>query len=746
MTAQNMGKKILTDGGYDVVTVSNGAAALKKLAEFSPDLIIADVYMPGYNGLEICERVKKASATASVPVLLSVGKLEPFRPEDGIKVHADGIIIKPFEATDLLAVTAKLAERASKAHEAAHAAPAAQAAEAPEIEAAPEGTEAAPAKIPVSTASNVASQSSAAPAFALDEPAAFAVEEPAQGTATSQTVHFELAQSDAAPFTLSSEPQGVEPSSQIHPATEVQASATFTAHTSEPTATVLSFTIDESTPVEAPSFAADHSAGPDVTAANAQPDYVREFGLASSADPHDAPTTMFALPVDHTEVSDPPASPFESMSAAAEEHVASAPATLNAEINEVTFSAPEPEGNATDINPPEDDFEAKLAAAMAEYDMAAPAETSADVNDDPAAPQAIAASNEPESASTRAVANWVAEEVPISDSEKGLSLESELRAYAAAAGTATTVSMPTAPVGPMGDTSLDDEVASIVEESHATFFPNSKEHDPKPAQEHVPAPERHHTEFAIASDVDGALSEPQSFEPAEFGPSIAAEQAVAETADIVSGSLNVAADSFVVSHDEPDTASELFAMPKVEDFAAATDIPSLEAPSELVADIDEIPELLTHDIPSEWSVPLAHATAESSSVPVEVEPDLVQEPALAAQSSVQAGPAIQAADDFVVSHHDFVSDEAPFAHEAIDAVDVEGSPSALSAVPEIANIESALHDAGEEMSQAAVKQSAQAAATIDQATVADVVERVMERMKGEIVSQIAKELAAKIGK
>jgi hypothetical protein len=50
------------------------------------------------------------------------------------------------------------------------------------------------------------------------------------------------------------------------------------------------------------------------------------------------------------------------------------------------------------------------------------------------------------------------------------------------------------------------------------------------------------------------------------------------------------------------------------------------------------------------------------------------------------------------------------------------------------------------MSQAAVKQSAQAAATIDQATVADVVERVMERMKGEIVSQIAKELAAKIGK
>src|SRR5690242_3535754 len=110
MTAQNMGKKILADAGYEVVAVSNGAAAVKKLAEFTPDIIIADVYMPGYNGLEICERVKKSPATAGVPVLLSVGKLEPFRPEEGLKVHADGIIIKPFEATDLLAVTAKLAE------------------------------------------------------------------------------------------------------------------------------------------------------------------------------------------------------------------------------------------------------------------------------------------------------------------------------------------------------------------------------------------------------------------------------------------------------------------------------------------------------------------------------------------------------------------------------------------------------------------------------------------------------------
>src|SRR5512142_426935 len=111
MTAQNMGKKILTDAGFDVVTVSNGAAAAKKLAEGTPDIAILDVYMPGYTGLELCERLKSAPITANVPVLLSVGKMEPFRPEDGMKVRADGVIIKPFEATDLVMVIDKLAER-----------------------------------------------------------------------------------------------------------------------------------------------------------------------------------------------------------------------------------------------------------------------------------------------------------------------------------------------------------------------------------------------------------------------------------------------------------------------------------------------------------------------------------------------------------------------------------------------------------------------------------------------------------
>jgi len=113
MTAQNMGKKILTEAGYEVVAVSNGAAAVKKIAEHKPDIIILDVYMPGYSGLEVCEKVRSSIDTLKTPVLLTVGKMEPYKPEDANRVKADGVIIKPFEASDLVAIVKKLEERIS---------------------------------------------------------------------------------------------------------------------------------------------------------------------------------------------------------------------------------------------------------------------------------------------------------------------------------------------------------------------------------------------------------------------------------------------------------------------------------------------------------------------------------------------------------------------------------------------------------------------------------------------------------
>ena len=111
VTAQNMGRKILADAGYEVITVNNGSAALKKISELKPDLVILDVYMPGYSGLEVCQRLKESQDSSRIPVLLTVGKLEPFKPEEAQRVRAEGFIVKPFEASELLSALSKLEDK-----------------------------------------------------------------------------------------------------------------------------------------------------------------------------------------------------------------------------------------------------------------------------------------------------------------------------------------------------------------------------------------------------------------------------------------------------------------------------------------------------------------------------------------------------------------------------------------------------------------------------------------------------------
>lgn len=117
VTAQNMGRKILVDAGYEVITVNNGSAALKRVNESKPDLVVLDVYMPGYSGLEVCQRLKEASETAHIPVLLTVGKLEPFKPDEARRARADAHIVKPFEASELLSALARLEDRIVSAAE-----------------------------------------------------------------------------------------------------------------------------------------------------------------------------------------------------------------------------------------------------------------------------------------------------------------------------------------------------------------------------------------------------------------------------------------------------------------------------------------------------------------------------------------------------------------------------------------------------------------------------------------------------
>ena len=106
-TIQRRAQGILQGEGFEVETVSNGVAAIKKLPKLQPILVIADVSMPGKDGYEVCDYVKTSADFRHVPVLLVGSDLEPYDQQRGAQVGADGIIKKPFSPQDLVAMVAK---------------------------------------------------------------------------------------------------------------------------------------------------------------------------------------------------------------------------------------------------------------------------------------------------------------------------------------------------------------------------------------------------------------------------------------------------------------------------------------------------------------------------------------------------------------------------------------------------------------------------------------------------------------
>jgi|SRR5579872_3524898 len=95
--AQRMGERILREEGFEVVSVTEGETALLRLADVDPDLVIADVFLPGHNGFELCRAIK--AKHRHVRVILTAGLLEPFDEEEARRAGCDAILKKPFEAS-----------------------------------------------------------------------------------------------------------------------------------------------------------------------------------------------------------------------------------------------------------------------------------------------------------------------------------------------------------------------------------------------------------------------------------------------------------------------------------------------------------------------------------------------------------------------------------------------------------------------------------------------------------------------
>ncbi len=91
----------LSREGYRVTTAVNGQGALTTAQVERPDLIILDLMLPGMDGYEVLQRLRKADRTESIPVILLTARREEEERVKGFEVGADDYITKPFSAREL---------------------------------------------------------------------------------------------------------------------------------------------------------------------------------------------------------------------------------------------------------------------------------------------------------------------------------------------------------------------------------------------------------------------------------------------------------------------------------------------------------------------------------------------------------------------------------------------------------------------------------------------------------------------
>ncbi|HRH42693.1 MAG TPA: response regulator [Pyrinomonadaceae bacterium] len=98
VTIQKVVNLTFADEGIEVISVGDGDTALEKFLEVSPDLVMADVNMPGLTGYQLCEKIRENGENSQTPVILLVGSFEPFDEEEAKRVGADDFLTKPFQS------------------------------------------------------------------------------------------------------------------------------------------------------------------------------------------------------------------------------------------------------------------------------------------------------------------------------------------------------------------------------------------------------------------------------------------------------------------------------------------------------------------------------------------------------------------------------------------------------------------------------------------------------------------------
>ena len=99
---------------YDTESAQDGETALKLVESYDPDLILLDLMLPGMDGYEVCQQIRR---TRQTPIIMLSAKGEVFDKVLGLKMGADDYIIKPFDSNEMVARVQAVLRRTQRTEE-----------------------------------------------------------------------------------------------------------------------------------------------------------------------------------------------------------------------------------------------------------------------------------------------------------------------------------------------------------------------------------------------------------------------------------------------------------------------------------------------------------------------------------------------------------------------------------------------------------------------------------------------------
>ncbi|WP_235857407.1 response regulator transcription factor [Paenibacillus albiflavus] len=105
---RNLLRIYLTKQGYEITEASSGQAAFDQLANYTYDLVILDVMMPGLDGFTVCEQIR---SIYQIPILMLTARVDIKDKVRGLTIGADDYLTKPFDSEELIARVGALLRR-----------------------------------------------------------------------------------------------------------------------------------------------------------------------------------------------------------------------------------------------------------------------------------------------------------------------------------------------------------------------------------------------------------------------------------------------------------------------------------------------------------------------------------------------------------------------------------------------------------------------------------------------------------